>query len=183
MKTSASVYDDPPRKQVLLLTCMDLRLMDDVVSFMNGLNLQNRYDHLIFAGAAMGARLLPSSDPATGNSVGWKHVFFDHLGAAIKLLKRDIKDIFLLEHLDCGAYKELHPDSSIRNRYKRCTDWRQMETFHRKEARHFATEIRAHCRQQQAEWAKANDSSGENPWKGIRVRSFVMDLLGDVKEM
>ena len=44
----------PPRKNVLLLSCMDLRLIDDLVPFMDGDNLTNRYDQLVFAGAALG---------------------------------------------------------------------------------------------------------------------------------
>lgn len=40
----------PPRKNVLLLSCMDLRLIDDLVPFMEGDNLSNRYDQLVFAG-------------------------------------------------------------------------------------------------------------------------------------
>ena len=33
-----------PRKHVLLLTCMDVRLIDNTVTYMNSLNLTNRYD-------------------------------------------------------------------------------------------------------------------------------------------
>lgn len=43
-----------PRKNVLLLSCMDLRLIDDICEFMEGDNLANRYDQLVFAGAAAG---------------------------------------------------------------------------------------------------------------------------------
>ncbi len=45
---------DLPQDNVLLVTCMDLRLIDDIVDFMNHDNLRNRYDHVVFAGA--GAR-------------------------------------------------------------------------------------------------------------------------------
>ena len=51
---------DPPRKQVLMLSCMDLRLIDNITTFMNEGNLQNRYDQLIYAGAAMGRAVLMS---------------------------------------------------------------------------------------------------------------------------
>lgn len=42
----ASVFDDPPRKNALLLSCMDQRLLDETVQFMNELNLHNRYDQV-----------------------------------------------------------------------------------------------------------------------------------------
>ena len=43
-----------PRHNVVLLSCMDLRLADELASFMDRDNLTNRYDHLIAAGAALG---------------------------------------------------------------------------------------------------------------------------------
>jgi hypothetical protein len=43
-----------PRKNVLLLSCMDLRFIDDIGHFMEGDNLVNRYDQLVFAGSALG---------------------------------------------------------------------------------------------------------------------------------
>ncbi len=102
----------PPRKQVLLLSCMDQRLLDDTVSFMNSYNLANRYDQVVFAGAALGVMRLNSppvvGDPAARHSA-WKDVFFHHLQVAIDVLGRKIKDIFILEHRDCGAYEHFHP--------------------------------------------------------------------------
>ena len=49
-----------PRKHVLVLTCMDLRLLDDTVSFMDQYNLANRYDQIVFAGSALGVLRLSS---------------------------------------------------------------------------------------------------------------------------
>ncbi|HMP04519.1 MAG TPA: hypothetical protein PKD86_04690 [Gemmatales bacterium] len=178
-----SVYYDPPRKHVLLLSCMDQRLLDNVVKFMDQLNLRNRYDHLIFAGAAMGARL------GTSGGSPWKLVFFDHLNAAINKLKREIKDIFLLEHLDCGAYKKLHPVEKIRKAYDACTHVADQKKFHRREVLEFAREVRDYCRKQQRAAEALAKKAGKpeakfdpDAWKGIRVRSFVMDLLGNVEQ-
>jgi hypothetical protein len=170
-----SVYDDPPRRQVLLLSCMDQRLLDNTVNFMNRLNLQNRYDHLILAGAAMGALQLKSIPEPQGPALPWKAIFFDQLKAAIDDLRRDIKDIFLLEHLDCGAYKYLHPVSDIKERYKKQRDLSKLVKFHRVEARQFANEVRAFCKHQQT---VAGDA-----WKGIRVRCLLMDLVGHVIDL
>ncbi len=36
------------------ITCMDFRLIDDVVYFMNGLGFNNNYDEFILAGASLG---------------------------------------------------------------------------------------------------------------------------------
>lgn len=171
-----TVYEDPPRKQVLLLSCMDQRLLDNIVAFMNQLNLHNRYDQVIFAGAAMGVRNVTSTPDPRGPALPWKAVFFDHLTTAIDKLHRDIKDIFLLEHLDCGAYKELHPDPDVKEAYRQESDVPKLERFHRVEAQRFAREVEAFCR------GKQKGPNGD-AWKGIRVRCLIMDLLGHVKDM
>jgi hypothetical protein len=113
--------------KVLLLTCMDLRLLDNIARFMNELNLQNRYDQVIFAGAAMGAGQVKSKVSGSPKKLPWKNVFFDHLATAINELKREIKDIILLEHLDCGAYKKLHPDPIVREQYTDENDMSQLQ--------------------------------------------------------
>ena len=126
-----SVFDDPPRKNVFLLSCMDQRLLDDTVKFMNALNLENRYDQVAVAGGAMGAHHLLPPNPT------WRQMFFDHLGAAIDVLHRPIHDVFLFEHLDCGAYKYLHPNCDTKAAYK-CGTLEQMREIHLKELREFA---------------------------------------------
>jgi hypothetical protein len=61
--------------------------------------LTNRYDHVIMAGAALGAM---GGGPAKLKH--WHETFIDHLSAAYKL--HHIKDVYILEHRDCGAYRE-----------------------------------------------------------------------------
>ena len=173
--TPKSIYDDPPRSQVMLLSCMDLRFLDNTVDFTNGLNLQNRYDQVILAGAAMGAGRLSSQPDPDGPKLPWKAVFFDHLATAIDRLGRDIKDVLLLEHLDCGAYKCLHPDSKVRKAYEDERDVARLVKYHRAEAKRFAEEVEAFCRSKQ--------KAGDKKWKDIRVRCLVMDLAGRVKDL
>lgn len=193
---SASVFEDPPRKNVLLLSCMDQRLLDDTVRFMNGLNLQNRYDQVALAGGAMGAHRL---NPPT--SV-WLPVFFEHLKAAIDVLHRPIKDVFLFEHLDCGAYKYLHPDPDVQSRYT-CADLSTMREIHRGELIEFAWVVTRFIEDQrqlaEAEfdamrkkygeesecWSRIKDSAREkaDAWTDIRVSYFVMDLCGEVTQL
>jgi len=110
--TSESVYDiayPPPRGNVLLLSCMDLRLLDDIVRFMNHDNLCNRYDQVVFAGAALGAlggpRDKKSSDSPTRPFKHWRRAFKDHVKAAIEL--HNVQDIYILEHRNCGAYSKV----------------------------------------------------------------------------
>src|SRR4051812_47621533 len=96
-----SAVHTSPRKNVLLLSCMDLRLLDNLVAFMNFENLENRYDQFILAGAAAGAMQMPS----------WHKAFFDHLVLAVGL--HQIKYVYIVEHRDCGAYTEFFNESYV----------------------------------------------------------------------
>ena len=79
----------------LLLSCMDYRLIDDLVPFMNGLGLNNKYDHVVLAGASLGV-----VDPAFES---WRAVFWQHLDIAIEL--HGIHQVVVVDHRDCGAYR------------------------------------------------------------------------------
>jgi hypothetical protein len=157
---------------------MDQRLLDNTVDFMNKLNLHNRYDQLTLAGVCMGAMHLPppqSKEP----QLKWKSVFFDHLTTAIDILDRKIKDIYLLEHLDCGAYKYLHPDPKIRLAYSESSEASRLRKFHRDEAHQFASEVKDFCAKQHKLKSKEHDNS----WKDIHVHCLLIDLLGNVTDL
>jgi carbonic anhydrase len=79
----------------VVLSCMDYRLMDDVGTYLNGRGLKNNYDHLILAGASLGA--------VTDKYPHWGQAFFEHLGLAIKL--HNVHRAILIDHRDCGAYR------------------------------------------------------------------------------
>ncbi|MBC8032293.1 MAG: hypothetical protein H7Z16_19575 [Pyrinomonadaceae bacterium] len=95
--TANSVADH--EAEVLLLTCMDFRFFERIARFMKRRGLAGDYDHVILAGAALGA--VVKEKPA---NPAWHQTFFDHLGLAIKL--HNIKGVMVLEHRDCGAYSE-----------------------------------------------------------------------------
>jgi hypothetical protein len=79
----------------LLLSCMDYRLVDDITRYMDGRGMANKYDHIILAGASLGA--VTSKFPA------WNQTFWEHLDVAIKL--HHIHKVFVMDHRDCGAYR------------------------------------------------------------------------------
>ncbi|PYN94641.1 MAG: hypothetical protein DMD89_21080 [Candidatus Rokuibacteriota bacterium] len=81
--------------EALLLSCMDYRLTDQTTRYMSGRGLRDKYDHIILAGAALGA--LTEKFPA------WNQTFWDHVSVARDLHK--IRKVILLDHRDCGAYK------------------------------------------------------------------------------
>ena len=81
--------------EAVLLSCMDYRLVDATGHYMASRGLKDKYDHLILAGAALGA--------LTDKFPSWNQTFWDHLGVAIDLHK--IHKVMVLDHRDCGAYK------------------------------------------------------------------------------
>lgn len=92
------------KTDALLLSCMDYRLVDDIERYMAGRGLRDRYDHIILAGASLGA----SSDrfPA------WNQTFWEHLDVAIKL--HAIHTVILMDHRDCGAYKVILGEDAVK---------------------------------------------------------------------
>ena len=79
----------------LLLSCMDFRLMDEIEHYMAGRGLRDKYDHIVLAGASLGA--------VTDRYPAWNKVFWDHLGLAVSL--HAVPKVIVMDHRDCGAYK------------------------------------------------------------------------------
>ncbi|MDP1739257.1 MAG: hypothetical protein Q8L23_17670 [Caulobacter sp.] len=91
--------------EMLLLTCMDFRLVDDIETYMNARGLTGKYDHVVLAGAALGA--LNDRFPA------WSEVFWQHLDLAIEL--HEVHRVMLLDHRDCGAYKMILGEAAVKD--------------------------------------------------------------------
>lgn len=152
----------PARKNALLLSCMDLRLIDDLVHFMEGDNLTNRYDQLVFAGAALGV-MQPKHQ-------SWRDVFFQHLDIAVEL--HGVQDVYIMEHRNCGAYVHFlgeqfdFDDTPLGQAAE--------EVEHRKHAFVLRDAIYAHCEERKR-------ILGDDKLYNITVRSFLMDIRGSVR--
>jgi hypothetical protein len=79
----------------LLLSCMDYRLMDNIEDYMSGRGMRDKYDHVVLAGASLGA--------VTDKYPAWNKTFWEHLDIAITL--HSIHKVIVMDHRDCGAYK------------------------------------------------------------------------------
>jgi carbonic anhydrase len=90
----------------LLLSCMDFRLADETERYMAGRGMRDKYDHVILAGASLGAM--------TGKFPDWGKTFFQHLDVAIQL--HQIHSVIVLDHRDCGAYKTILGQDLAANR-------------------------------------------------------------------
>lgn len=87
--------------EALALTCIDYRLVDDNIRFLDGLRLTKEYDQVALAGASLAAvsRKFPSSNSA----------FWDHVTIAKQL--HHIRRVIFVDHRDCGAYKVAFGDA------------------------------------------------------------------------
>lgn len=79
----------------LLLNCIDYRLTGHTERYMSGRGMAGKYDHIVLAGAALGAK--NEKFPA------WGTTFMDHVQVAIDL--HNIHKVVIMDHRDCGAYK------------------------------------------------------------------------------
>ncbi|MCC7271187.1 MAG: twin-arginine translocation signal domain-containing protein [Alphaproteobacteria bacterium] len=79
----------------LVLSCMDYRLTEEIVRYMDGRGMATKYDHVILAGASLG--VLYEKNPT------WGKTFWDHVDAAIQL--HGIRKVIVIDHRDCGAYR------------------------------------------------------------------------------
>jgi carbonic anhydrase len=91
--------------EVMLLSCMDYRLNDDLVAYMDGRGLKDDYDHVILAGASLGALVEQRPD--------WGRTFWEHLDAAIQL--HHISKVMVIDHRDCGAYRLFLGEAAARD--------------------------------------------------------------------
>lgn len=85
--------------KALLLTCMDYRYPQAILNYMDKQGLTGDYDHVILAGASLGANL----DAKPWIMPHWRDTFFDHVDTALKL--HSITMVYILDHRDCGAYR------------------------------------------------------------------------------
>lgn len=77
----------------MLLTCMDYRYPMRIVDAMQRLSQSGLYDQFVLAGASLGAC-----------REDWQKVLIEHIRAALAL-GHDIRRIVVLDHRDCGAYR------------------------------------------------------------------------------
>ncbi|MDO5103703.1 MAG: hypothetical protein Q4D91_12540 [Lautropia sp.] len=90
--------------EALLLSCMDFRLMNEIEHYMNARGLRDKYDHVVLAGASLGA--------VTDQFPAWNKTFWDHVDIAKKL--HHIKKVIVIDHRDCGAYKVVLGEDSVK---------------------------------------------------------------------
>ena len=155
-----------PRHNLILLSCMDMRLMNELTAFMDRDNLTNRYDHLVVAGAGLG--LVHGKTDKKYKS--WWKGFRLQVEAAIALGHKP-EDLYIVEHRSCGAYKLLlgkdfgdDPTAQVEER-----------RLHQEYAQKCAKRIQAYC--------KSAPPINNEPFPHFKITTFLMDLRGDLEHL
>lgn len=183
-----------PRKFVVVISCIDYRLLDDLVRFLTHENLINRYYHVSFAGAA----LLLSHEiedaakwpvPKCGRPDGrpWREMLYAHLETVIALTGGRVSDVYIVEHRDCGAYEHFLTGShhSPEDEENRDDERHEHTTF----ARALSAELTAWFAeyQERVESAQARPKPPECPKAPLselpHVHCFLMGLRGEVERL
>ncbi|WP_138475554.1 hypothetical protein [Dyadobacter bucti] len=158
-----------PKKNVLVISCIDLRLTDNLLNFLHFDNLTNRYDHFALAGTSLCTTIetnrkhfIPKMLSDNGNFEHWRKTLFDHLELARTL--HDIRDVYIVEHADCGAYKAFLTEKKLKEDEKKC---------HKEFAVSLAKEIH------EKEYTAFKEGE-EDAYYNINVHCFFIDLRGNV---
>ena len=91
--------------EALLLTCMDYRLVNEVEAYMTKRGMRDKYDHMILAGASLGA--------LNDKYAVWNEVFWTHLDLAVQL--HEVHRLIVIDHRDCGAYKLVLGEAAVKD--------------------------------------------------------------------
>lgn len=112
--------------RALMLSCMDYRLVDDLTKMMETAGLHDNYDHVVLAGASLGAVHEKFAD--------WHDTFWQHLDIARQL--HQIEQVIVIDHRDCGAYRLALGEAAV--------DSTEKETqMHQLAIREFALRVKA----------------------------------------
>lgn len=87
--------------KALVMTCIDFRLINEAVTYLNSKGYLDNYDEFILAGASLGYNT--SLNVVNSQFSGWDKVLENHIDISYTLHK--IKEIICIDHMDCGAYK------------------------------------------------------------------------------
>ncbi len=89
--------------KAIVITCMDFRLIDDAVKYLDTIGYNNNYDEFILAGASLGYNQTKYT--------AWTETLDKHIELAESL--HEIKEVIVIDHMSCGAYKIFYEKDSI----------------------------------------------------------------------
>ncbi len=182
--TQRAYLDDgpAPRKFVLVISCIDCRLLDDLVRFLDHDNLTNRYYHIAFAGTGLclTGEIAKYPEPQCGRPDfrPWRAMLEEHMKVVVELTGGKFEDVYIVEHRDCGAYaKYLGADYYPYDANPKLNEEKRDHTT-------FAHALRDDLTQ----WFKTTlpalaEELGLAPLRIPHVHSFLMGVRGEVESL
>ena len=87
------------------VACMDFRLVDGTVRYMDSIGLNNNYDHFVVAGSSLGftQSTLPGGTPSSIISVLTPP-------PSVSVCVSLCREVIFIDHRDCGAFKKFYPE-------------------------------------------------------------------------
>ncbi len=113
---ASAAYGD---SELMLLSCMDPRLVHAVHEQMEARKLRGEYSQVALAGGPVAA-VAPAFKK-------WQYAIWDNLGVTIELHK--IKRVFGLTHFDCAAVKIAYGNDAVLPAMERATHIRILRAF------------------------------------------------------
>jgi hypothetical protein len=108
------IYKNVNQVDVFVLTCIDPRFTYFLTWFLNhSKEARNNYDLFALAGSSMCADLstqTPPSGSGLPSTTPWLTTFNNHIALASSL--HHIQEVWIFDHLGCGAYKNYLDDDS-----------------------------------------------------------------------
>lgn len=143
-------------------------------------NLINRYDQYIMAGASIGALTASATEEDELKNIeaykGWETGLLQHVDLAIQL--HNIKDIYILEHRNCGAYKAFLKDNL--GDYEE-HGYDKEYNDHKKYAQRLSDRLVEYLKKHTTKPHKDLDEPDLKHDLAINVHGFLMDIRGDVR--
>jgi len=187
-KVSSAGVDVPnnlvPPAKVLVLGCIDPRFASQLEWFLtHQAGIFGQYDLFVLAGASLGVNQAQSfrdegaegesATPSTNYNNGlailnnWDSTFYAHMSIAMRI--HEITDVWIFDHLDCGAYKLIkfgdltEPDEDIDE--------------HSVEIERLAENISGYT---EVSGEEAALGALPIPFGDLNIKGFVMDLSGNI---
>ncbi len=100
--------------KMVVVSCMDLRMVTQTVTMMNNLGYRGEYDLVSVAGSALSVGINNKQHltcECQSQMCSWKNCICSHIDLARKL--HGANEVWFIDHEDCGAYSHYYGDNTI----------------------------------------------------------------------
>jgi len=99
--------------KMVVVSCMDLRMVTETITMLDGMGYQGQYDLVSVAGSSLSVGLENRhhlSSECQCQLSAWKETICSHIGLATQL--HDANEVWFIDHEDCGAYAHYYEEDN-----------------------------------------------------------------------